>query len=149
MIGMTAGAPLGSLIAGELFGLGFSPQVILQISAVLLLATLGLYLVINRREARAAHGRPRRRWLPAAGSSWSSAARTCGSIALLIVLLNVVNTTGEYLIARLLTAHAAALAARQSRLQHAGLHRRVLRRAISSGSTCRRWCCRRSSRRGW
>src|SRR4030095_9469079 len=54
MIGMTAGAPLGSLIAGELFGLGFTPQIILQISAVLLLATLGLYLVVSQREARRA-----------------------------------------------------------------------------------------------
>ena len=69
MIGMTAGAPLGSLIAGELFGLGFTPQLILQISAALLLATLGLYLVVNRRETRrkaapkCAPTRPRgRRW---------------------------------------------------------------------------------------
>ena len=60
IIGMTAGAPLGSLVAGHLFGLGFTPQVILQISAVLLLATLVLYLVVNaqrdapRRHAEAA-----------------------------------------------------------------------------------------------
>src|SRR5882762_9362997 len=50
MIGMTGGAPIGSLVAGRLFALGFTPQVILQISAVLLLATLGLYLVVNARE---------------------------------------------------------------------------------------------------
>jgi AAA family ATP:ADP antiporter len=31
-------------------------------------------------------------------------------IAVLVVLLNVVNTTGEYIIARLLTAHVNALA---------------------------------------
>src|SRR5207253_11007078 len=52
LIGMTAGAPIGSLVTGRLFGLGFSPQVIMQISAVLLLASLLLYLVINGRQTR-------------------------------------------------------------------------------------------------
>src|SRR6185503_19793574 len=33
MIGMTAGAPIGSFVVGYLFGLDFTPQVILQISA--------------------------------------------------------------------------------------------------------------------
>src|SRR6185295_19350490 len=47
MIGMTAGAPIGSVVAGRLFGLGFNPQVILQISAALLAATLLLYLLVN------------------------------------------------------------------------------------------------------
>jgi len=110
MIGMTAGAPLGSLIAGELFGLGFSPQVILQISAVLLLATLGLYLVITRREARRASA-PKAPLAAAGGFELVFRSPYLRLVALLIVLLNVVNTTGEYLIARLLTAHATALAA--------------------------------------
>src|SRR3954468_22553253 len=52
VIGMTAGAPLGSFIAGRLFRLGVNPQAILQLSAVLLTASVGLYLWINRRETR-------------------------------------------------------------------------------------------------
>src|SRR5262245_35456364 len=36
VIGQTAGAPLGAYVAGHLFGFGFTPQVILQISAGLL-----------------------------------------------------------------------------------------------------------------
>ena len=44
------------------------------------------------------------------------------------MLLNVVNTTGEYLIARLLTAQVSAAGARESRVQQAGVHRRVQRR---------------------
>jgi AAA family ATP:ADP antiporter len=110
MIGMTAGAPLGSYVAGHLFGLGFSPQVILQISAVLLLATLGLYLLVNAREAR----RTSVAQVPlAASGGFELVFRSpyLRWIALLIVLLNVVNTTGEYLIARLLTVHATELAA--------------------------------------
>src|ERR1043166_1392530 len=51
-MGMTAGAPVGSLLAGRLFGLGVTPQIILQISAALLSVSGLLYLVINRREQR-------------------------------------------------------------------------------------------------
>ena len=110
MIGMTAGAPIGSLVAGELFGMGFTPQLILQISAVLLLATLGLYLVVNAREARRTAAPPARL---AASGGFELVFRSpyLRLVALLIVLLNVVNTTGEYLIARLLTRHVEELAA--------------------------------------
>jgi AAA family ATP:ADP antiporter len=84
--------------------------VILQISAVLLLATLGLYLLVNAREAR----RTSVAQVPlAASGGFELVFRSpyLRWIALLIVLLNVVNTTGEYLIARLLTRHATELAA--------------------------------------
>jgi AAA family ATP:ADP antiporter len=110
MIGMTAGAPIGSFVAGRLFGLGFNPQVILQISAALLAATLLLYLLVNARETR-------RQTAPAAplasGGGFALVFRSSylRLIALLIILLNIVNTTGEYVIARLLTGHASALAA--------------------------------------
>src|SRR6476660_4500745 len=41
VIGMTAGAPLGSFVAGRLFGMGIAPQVILQIAAALLVPSIG------------------------------------------------------------------------------------------------------------
>ena len=59
---------------------------------------------------RAARPRRQRRSRPAAGSGWCCGNRYLRLIALLIVLLNVVNTTGEYLIARLLTSHCSELA---------------------------------------
>lgn len=110
VIGMTAGAPLGSLIAARLFRAGLAPQAILQISAALLAASVLLYVILNSRERRRA------------GSDESAIAGSGGFrlvltnsylrlVALLIVLLNVVNTTGEYLVARLLSAHVAELAA--------------------------------------
>jgi ATP:ADP antiporter, AAA family len=110
MIGMTAGAPIGSFVAGNLFGLGFNPQVILQISAVLLTATLLLYLSINAREARQQRAPTA---MLASGGGFGLVLRSpyLRLIAFLIVLLNIVNTTGEYLIARLLTSHAHELAA--------------------------------------
>lgn len=108
VMGMTAGAPLGSFAAGRLFRLGVEPQVILQIAALLLAASVGLYLWINRRVVHA--------------GSRGDALETGGGfglvlrnpylrlVAALVVLLNVVNTTGEYMVARLLQDHVAELA---------------------------------------
>jgi len=110
MIGMTAGAPIGSYVAGHLFGAGFTPQAIIQISAVLLTATLLLYLVINGRQPR--HAKEQAPLTAKSGGfQLVLASPYLRLIAMLIVLLNIVNTTGEYLIARLLTAHAASLVA--------------------------------------
>jgi AAA family ATP:ADP antiporter len=109
MIGMTAGAPLGSIVAGELFGRGFTPQVILQISATLLLVTLGLYVLVNRRQARRAAA-PEAPLAPGNGFALVLRSPYLRLVAALIVLLNIVNTTGEYMIARLLTSHANAVA---------------------------------------
>jgi len=109
MIGMTAGAPLGSLIAGRLFHSGVTPQVILHISTLLLAASVGIYLRINTRDEE-------RRGVPAPALSASGGFRLVLSnrylqlVAALVVLLNVVNTTGEYLVARLLTIHVHELA---------------------------------------
>lgn len=110
VIGMTAGAPLGSLVAARLFQSGLAPALILQVSAVLLAVTAGLYLLVHARESAQAHA-PQEA-LPGAGGF----ALVLGNpylrlIAALIVLLNVVNTTGEYLIARLLSAQVQELAA--------------------------------------
>jgi AAA family ATP:ADP antiporter len=110
VIGMTAGAPLGSLVAGNLFGSGATPQAILQISAVLLAVSVLLYLLINsrtRRKSRTA------RDVLAPGGGFGLVFRSdyLRWIAVLMVLLNAVNTTGEYLIARLLTNHASLMAA--------------------------------------
>jgi AAA family ATP:ADP antiporter len=109
-IGMTAGAPLGSLVAGRLFGRNVEPQSILQISAVLLLATLFIYLLINARESRR-DATPVRALRPGGGFQLVFRSSYLRLIALLIVVLNVVNTTGEYLFASLLKNHADALAA--------------------------------------
>ena len=110
MIGMTAGAPLGSLAAARLFRAGLPPQAILQLSALLLAASAGLYLLVNRRiDARGTSPAPA---LDASGGfALVLGNRYLRWLAALVVLLNVVNTTGEYVVARLLTAHVAELAA--------------------------------------
>ena len=107
-IGMTAGAPVGSLVAGSLFSSGVEPQQILQLSAALLLGSLVLYLLVNRRETRRSVAPPLAR---GGGFRLVLQSNYLTLVALLIVLLNVVNTTGEYLIASLLTNRANFLAA--------------------------------------
>ena len=112
-IGMTAGGPLGALIAGRLGGSHVPVQVILQVSAGLLLASLALYLVVNAREARRERAEAAQGALAGeSGFTLVLKSRYLMLIALLIVLLNCVNTTGEYLNAHLVELHAreAALA---------------------------------------
>ena len=110
VIGMTAGAPLGSLVAGRLFHSGLAPELILQVSAVLLAVSGALYLVVNARQA--AQGTAAQEALPGrSGFALVLANPYLRLIAALIVLLNVVNTTGEYLVARLLSAEVQELAA--------------------------------------
>src|SRR5262245_34893178 len=46
VIGMTAGAPLGSFVAGRLFGLGIAPQTILQFAAALLVSSIVFFFLI-------------------------------------------------------------------------------------------------------
>jgi AAA family ATP:ADP antiporter len=104
-IGATAGAPLGAAIAERLFANGFSPWTMMQLAAVLLLAHLGLYTTVHRhgtkRDARASIADKSN------GFGLVLQSRYLGLIALLLVLLNIVNTTGEYILARLVTEQAA------------------------------------------
>ena len=109
VIGMTAGAPLGSFVAGRLFGLGMAPQVILQIAAALLVPSVGFYLWMHRRDGRAAEAREPMSSLHG-GFTLVLGNKYLRLVALLVVLLNVVNTTGEYLVARMLTNHVGQLA---------------------------------------
>jgi serine/threonine protein kinase len=110
VIGQTAGAPLGAFVAGRLFRNGFTPQAILQISAVLLTVGVLLYLMINARVTP----RTRSRDQPLAiggGFGLVLKSRYLLPIAAMMILLNAVNTTGEYFVSHLATDHAHALAA--------------------------------------
>src|SRR5262249_36213177 len=110
VMGMTAGAPIGSFVAARLFRSGIHPQSILQISALLLTTSVALYLWINRRD-RSERPAAQPPMSTSGGFRLVLANPYLRLVAALIVLLNVVNTTGEYLISRLLTAHVKELAA--------------------------------------
>jgi AAA family ATP:ADP antiporter len=110
MVGMTAGAPLGSLVASRLFKSGIPPVAILHVAAALLLVSLVLYLVINARvSSRTVAPQP----LEDTAGGFGLVLRNpyLRLVAAIVVLLNVVNTTGEYMVASLLTQHVEALAA--------------------------------------
>src|SRR5262245_11912374 len=110
VIGMTAGAPIGSFVSARLFHAGVHPQSILQISALLLAVSVALYLWINSRD-RSSRAVPETPMSSAGGFRLVLASPYLRMVAALIMLLNVVNATGEYLISRLLTVHVKELAA--------------------------------------
>lgn len=111
-VGATAGAPLGAALAERLFDGGVSPWIMLQIAAVMLLVHLGLYFTMRRpRTGSGAAPRPE-----PVGGRRNGFALALGSpylrlLAILLILLNIVNTTGEFILAGLVTARADALAA--------------------------------------
>ncbi|UCF36010.1 MAG: translocase [Acidobacteriota bacterium] len=107
-IGMTAGAPVGAALAERLFNDGIAPHLMLHISAVLLLVTLGLYLAVNGRETRRVTDSTASQEALAPGNGFALVLRSryLRYIALLFILLNLVNTTGEYLIGKLIISEA-------------------------------------------
>ena len=111
-IGSTAGAPVGAALTGWLFATKMSPFLMMQIAAALLLVHLALYRVVNRG-ILAGPSRPAQEPMKVGnGFAMVLQSRYLGLIALLLVLLNIVNTVGEFILSRAAVAHAdAALAA--------------------------------------
>ncbi len=105
-IGATAGSWVGSRIAKALFDARIDPFSMLQLTVVLLLLHLALYLVVDRRTKRAADPSAGAALIGRGGFSLVFNSRYLTLIALLLVLLNFVNTTGEYLLDRYLVVAA-------------------------------------------
>jgi AAA family ATP:ADP antiporter len=119
-IGSTLGAPFGAFLSARLFDTGISPFVQMQVAAALLLLHLGLYVWIARHwDARRADTA-----VPAldkkGGFVLVLRSRYLLYFAVTLVLLNVVNTTGEYLFDRHVTEAATAEVARAAQ-QEPGL----------------------------
>jgi len=111
-VGMSLGAVAGSTLAGPLVKrAGLSPYTFMLIAAVVLLAGLALMVIVNAREKRAA--------APEVAAESEQPLGTAGGFELLLrdrylfwigvltVLLNLVNTTGEYTLSKLVVAEAA------------------------------------------
>ncbi len=112
-IGATVGAPVGSAVAGLLFAGGVDAYAMLQISAGLLLVHLGLYWLLEKRYCgrlaeRADESDEAREKLEEAEEQCPGEDRGGFEmilkspylrwIALFFILLNLVNTTGEYIL---------------------------------------------------
>jgi AAA family ATP:ADP antiporter len=117
-IGATAGSPVGAWVAERLFHAHVSPHLMLYLAAALLALTLVIYGLVNL-------GLRARSNSPVApvveeplgkGNAFSMVFtnRFILLIALLLIVLNVVNTLGEYLLSDLVVTHAVELAAADS-----------------------------------
>jgi AAA family ATP:ADP antiporter len=110
-IGATAGSPVGAWVAERLFGAHVSPHLMLYLSAGLLLITLFLYVVVNRGASAPAGtaGAPATQAALGNRNAFSLvfSNRYILLIAVLLIVLNVVNTVGEYILSHLVVAHAA------------------------------------------
>ncbi|MET0553593.1 MAG: Npt1/Npt2 family nucleotide transporter [Vicinamibacteria bacterium] len=98
-IGQTAGAMVGSKVVEELFKARVDPFWMMQIAAVLVLVHLGLYGLVNRRQT----GVRSTQAAPPAMAGRSGFALVLESpylkmIGALLILLNAINTLGEYVL---------------------------------------------------
>jgi ATP:ADP antiporter, AAA family len=109
-LGATAGSPVGSKIAGLLFDARVEPANILHLTVILLLVHLGLYRLVMRRVERGRGGVADRGLPGPGGFSLVLRSRYLLLIGALLILLNVVNTTGEYIVGRSVLAAADAAA---------------------------------------
>ena len=112
-IGAALGSPVGSKVAERLFASGVPAYELLHVGAALLVVHLVLYRVLDRRERRRRRARPPPPPLAAGPGGFALVLRSpyLGEIAVLLVLLNVVNTTGEYVLSRSVVNAAARAAA--------------------------------------
>jgi AAA family ATP:ADP antiporter len=108
-IGATLGSPVGAWMAKELFDRGVPALHLLQLAAVALLLSLACYLVVERSQPHPARGTAVKGG-PGSRDGFAMLARNpyLRLICLLLLVLNVVNTTGEYILSRAVLASAEA-----------------------------------------
>lgn len=112
-VGASLGAWIGASTVSPLVQrAGFTPYSLMLAGAAVLLVALGVTVVVNRREARRAE--PEAAALeqatlgPQGGFELIARDRYLIWIAVLTVLLNVVNTTGEFVLNRMVETEALA-----------------------------------------
>ena len=100
-IGATLGSPIGSKLASELFDTGIAAPSILHISAFLLVVSMLLYWVLQTRfsmGSRHATAQSEQKLTRTNGFTLLMRSRYLLLIAALLLVLNIVNTTGEYIL---------------------------------------------------
>jgi AAA family ATP:ADP antiporter len=110
-IGAPLGSIVGSLLARQLIAAGFGPGGLLQVAAGLLVVHLIIYRLLLARTDAAEHDAPAAADPKAGGAPAHSNGlrlvlqnRYLMLIALLLVALNLVNTTGEFILSAGVTA---------------------------------------------
>ena len=110
-IGGSLGAWVGAKLASTLMAAHAAPSQLLLIAAVGLIVCVGITQCVNQRERsclqQAGTGRPDEPLGRDGGFRLVLTSRYLRLIALLVILLNVVNTIGEFLLGRLVVAEAS------------------------------------------
>lgn len=97
-IGANAGSIVGSKIASWLFEREVGTVVLLQVPALLLVVTVLAYVWILRLAPAQGHSDPQEKIVGPTGFSLVLSRPYLRWIALVFILLNLVNTTGEYIL---------------------------------------------------
>ena len=119
-VGASLGAWVGAWVAGMLFA-RLGPFQLMQLSAAVLLTCIVASYLVNEREAARQASKTKAAQEPLkkeGGFSMILKSRYLSLIAVLIVLLNVVNTTGEFLLGKLViqAADAAVVAGAEAEM---------------------------------
>lgn len=111
-VGATCGSVAGSALAKRLFDAGLSAVAIMQLAALFLLLHLLCYVLAFRRpESREQESLATEPLRGESGFRLVLKGEYVGKIAWLLVLLNLVNTTGEYILGQQALSHAEQAAA--------------------------------------
>jgi AAA family ATP:ADP antiporter len=115
-IGATLGSPIGAKLASNLFATHMEPYLIMQISAALLVVSVILYGIIQRKEAE--HPKQKEIQVVPLGKSGGFQllfrSRYLLLMAALLLLLNLVNTTGEFILSEKVKEAAANMTDKKS-----------------------------------
>lgn len=126
-LGAPLGSALGALAAGHLFTGGTAIPLLMQLAAVLLLVQLALVFAILRRPEARAKAEP---LVGPGGFRLVLGDGYLREIAALLVVLNLVNTTGEYLLSRAVLDETARALAAASPVDAEAFRRDFLRQAF-------------------
>ncbi|MEH6584186.1 MAG: Npt1/Npt2 family nucleotide transporter [Halioglobus sp.] len=114
-VGSTAGGPIGAAVAGWLYSSDVGSVTMMHVASFLLLFHLALYYLIIRGGATGTAQTEKAVPLSKSGGfSLVFKSRYLILIAGLLVLLNIVNTTGEYILSRMVLEYAAEMKAEQA-----------------------------------
>lgn len=111
-VGMTAGSPVGAWIAERMFHAHLSPHLMLYLAAALLASTTALYFFVNRAAPAAQQAASAKAAIGGKGAfTLVFSSPYIRLMVVLFIVLNIVNTVGEYILSHMVVAHAAEAAA--------------------------------------